>query len=258
MNYLKRGVLLLMRIFLKKGEYGYTNSVNEEYTSWKLRSRMFIEKFFGENSDVITYFDKNLTVRILGNGEEEFQEFHDYMLGALRTAIDILEIDSNLIENTLKTDRKIENSKVFIVHGHDEELKKDVEIFLSEIGIEAIVLHRQADEGQTIIEKFEKHSDVGYAFVLLTPDDIAYHASEDEMDDIQRTKYYRARQNVIFEFGYFLGKLGRKRVCCLYKENVEVPSDLAGMIYKKVSQNVEEVAFQIIKDLRAVGYELRI
>lgn len=146
------------------------------------------------------------------------------------------------------------SKKVFVVHGRDEVAKTGLEVFLHEIGLEPIVLHRQADEGLTIIEKFEKHSDVGYAFILLTPDEISYLASDAAKPDPERIKEYRARPNVIFEFGYFVGKLGRSRVCCLYTGNVALPSDVSGMIYKKYEKSIEEVAYSIIKDLKAAGY----
>lgn len=146
--------------------------------------------------------------------------------------------------------------KVFVVHGHDEIAKTNLEVFLHEIGLEPVVLHRQADEGLTIIEKFEKHSDVGYAFILLTPDEIAYIKADDSKGDNERQKEYRARPNVIFEFGYFVGKLGRSRVCCLYTGDVSLPSDLSGMIYKKFTNGIEEVAYSIIKDLKASGYAI--
>ena len=146
--------------------------------------------------------------------------------------------------------------KVFVVHGHDEIVKTSLEVFLHEIGLEPVVLHRQADEGQTIIEKFEKHSDVGYAFILLTPDEIAYIKSDDSKVDTERKKEFRALPNVIFEFGYFVGKLGRSRVCCLYTGDVCLPSDVSGMIYKKFTNNIDEVAYSIIKDLKASGYEI--
>lgn len=146
--------------------------------------------------------------------------------------------------------------KVFVVHGHDEIAKTNLEVFLLEIGLEPVVLHRQADEGLTVIEKFEKHSDVGYAFILLTPDEIAYIKAEESKQDDAREKEKRARPNVIFEFGYFVGKLGRSRVCCLYTGDVSLPSDVSGMIYKKFVNGIEEVAYSIIKDLKASGYAI--
>jgi Predicted nucleotide-binding protein containing TIR -like domain len=151
---------------------------------------------------------------------------------------------------------QLRTKKVFVVHGRDEMAKTSLEVFLHEIGLEPVVLHRQADEGMTIIEKFEKHSDVGYAFILLTPDEVAYLASEEEKPDGERRKEFRARPNVIFEFGYFVGKLGRSRVCCLYTGSVSLPSDVSGMIYKKYERNIEEVAYSVIKDFKASGYAI--
>lgn len=145
------------------------------------------------------------------------------------------------------------SNKVFIVHGHDDAAKANLEALLRELGLEPIVLHRQADEGLTIIEKFEKHSDVSYAFILLTPDEIAYLRKEDSLPEAERKKELRARPNVIFEFGYFVGRLGRQHVCCLHTGDVTLPSDLHGLIYKRFSTSVEDAAWGIQKDLRAVG-----
>lgn len=169
-----------------------------------------------------------------------------------------LEASAPSIESVPQSKNAIpmRSKKVFVVHGRDEVAKTNLEVFLHEIGLEPIVLHRQADQGLTIIEKFEKYSDVGYAFILLTPDEIGYLASEENKSDEVRTKEFRARPNVIFEFGYFVAKLGRSRVCCLHTGNVTLPSDVSGMIYKKFNTSIEEVGYGITKDLKAAGYEL--
>lgn len=162
-------------------------------------------------------------------------------------------------EQTARRNQAESNShsrKVFVVHGRDELAKTSLEVFLHEIGLQPIVLHRQADEGLTVIEKFEKHSDVNYAFIILTPDEVAYLRLEETLSDDQRNKELRARPNVIFEFGYFVGKLGRSRVCCIYTGDVVLPSDIHGMIYKKFNQSIDEVAYSIMKDLKASGYDI--
>lgn len=151
----------------------------------------------------------------------------------------------------------IDNKKVFVVHGHDTELKNDVELFLKSINLDPIVLHRQLDEGMTVIEKFEKYSDVNYAIILLTPDDVGFPVSEIEKSEEDRAVEYRARQNVIFEFGYFVGKLSRKNVCCIYKQGVRLPSDLNGLIYKQVSKSVEEVGLFVMKELKNCGLNVK-
>ena len=161
-------------------------------------------------------------------------------------------------ENKAKSKpEKKSSNKVFVVHGHDSELKNDVDIFLRDIALEPIILHRQADEGLTIIEKFEKHSDVVYAFILLTPDDIGMTVDEYNKKEDERKIEYRARQNVIFEFGYFVAKLGRRNVCCIYKEGVTLPNDISGLLYKKVSETVDSIGYEIIKELKAIGLKIK-
>ncbi|MFH1683492.1 MAG: nucleotide-binding protein [Candidatus Margulisiibacteriota bacterium] len=162
------------------------------------------------------------------------------------------------IEKTIEAKKSMKSDKIFVVHGHDQLLKNDIEIFIQNIGLEPIVLHRQPDEGFTIIEKLEKHTDVGYAFVLLTPDDIGFPVSELQKDEKERKIEYRARQNVIFEFGYLIGKLGRNRVCCIYKENTNLPTDISGLLYKKVISSIDDVGYSLIKELKAAGYEIKL
>lgn len=118
------------------------------------------------------------------------------------------------------------SKSVFIVHGHDNEIKETVARFIENIGLEPIILHEQASKGRTIIEKFEIYADVPYAIVLLTPDDFGGVKGSDKTSP-------RARQNVIFELGYFTGKIGRGHVCALFRDNVEIPSDYQGVLYIK-------------------------
>ena len=151
---------------------------------------------------------------------------------------------------------QIAKKKVFVVHGHDHETKNELEIFLKEIGLEPIVLHRKPDEGRTIIEKFEEYSDVGFAIIILTPDDVFYTFNEDKKDFELSEK--RARQNVIFEWGFFVGKLGRHRVCCLHKKSVDLPSDIHGVLYKPFEKSLDEIKFPLVKELKAAGYEVEL
>ncbi len=235
----------------------FPESYTAEYISWKTRMQTLLESKFGKSSPVFENFIKGAQIAVLGNYSDSFNEAHSYFIGALKSAIDLIDFDpEESEEQEIKEIKK--TNKVFVVHGHDEKLKHEVEIFLKEIGLEPIILHRQPDKGQTIIEKIENNSDVGYAIILLTPDDIGYPTTEESKNESEREKNFRARQNVIFEFGYFVGKLGRSRVCCLYKETVELPTDVSGVIYKKVKTKVEEVAFSIIKDLKAVGYSVTV
>ena len=146
----------------------------------------------------------------------------DSSINSLEGICDRLE----LYDEPLETSQSTFGNEVFIVHGHDDEAKETVARFVENFGIEATILHEQANRGQTIPEKFEEHaSEAGFAIILLTPDDVG--ASKDERDKLKP----RARQNVVLELGYFWGRLGRGRVCVLHKGGVELPSDMQGLLY---------------------------
>jgi predicted nucleotide-binding protein len=123
-----------------------------------------------------------------------------------------------------------QSKRVFVVHGHDNEAKETVARFLERLGLEPVILHEQPNEGRTVVEKFEHHADVGFAVVLLTPDDVGEAAAK--KDKLQP----RARQNVVLELGYFMGALRRSRVCALYKGGVEIPSDYNGVLYVELDE----------------------
>ena len=120
---------------------------------------------------------------------------------------------------------------VFIVHGHDNEILETVARYIEHLGLRPIILRDQPLSGRTIIAQLEHHSRVGFAIVLLTPDDVGY--SKDQPDQ----KTGRARQNVIFELGFFIGKLGRSRVCSIYSKGVEILSDYQGVLYIPLDPN---------------------
>lgn len=139
------------------------------------------------------------------------------------------------------------NKKIFIVHGHDDAAKLLVERTLDKLKLTPIILHQQANEGHTIIEKFEKHSDVGFAVVLLTDDDEGRAKGADSLKP-------RARQNVIFELGYFIGKLSRRRVAVLHR-NVELPTDVSGLVYTPIDP-AGAWQFELARELLNAGYQV--
>jgi predicted nucleotide-binding protein len=134
-------------------------------------------------------------------------------------------------------------NKVFLVHGHDEAAKETVARFLEKLRLTVVILHEQPSRGRTIIEKFEEHSDVPFAVVLLTPDDVGHSSKGDN------NTHHRARQNVVFELGYFIGKLGRNRVCALHKSSLELPSDYSGILYVAMESSWK---FELAKELKQV------
>ncbi|QPI73859.1 nucleotide-binding protein [Sphingobium sp. Cam5-1] len=137
--------------------------------------------------------------------------------------------------------------KIFVVHGHDDGARETVARFIERIGFEAIILHEQANRGRTVIEKVEAHGDVGFAVVLLTPDDVGGQSAE--------ALNQRARQNVILELGYFIGLLTRERVCALRKGDVEIPSDFAGVVYQTFDEGGGWKT-ALARELQDVGYDV--
>jgi len=143
---------------------------------------------------------------------------------------------------------KVKSDRVFVVHGHDEQAVDQTELLIRRFGLTPIILRDAPSEGRTVIENFEAHSDVGCAIVILTPDDVGGVDVEHLLP--------RSRQNVIWEWGYLVGKLGRSNVICLYKGRVEVPSDLHGLVTIHISDDVREKAEEIRRELRAAGYQI--
>ena len=163
---------------------------------------------------------------------------------AIRTLEEEIADQEQLAPLGQRQPRKVHAQKVFVVHGHDEAALQGVARFLEKLKLQTIVLREQPDQGRTIIEKFEAAAgEVGFAVVLLTPDDFAGVAGEPSHAS-------RARQNVIFELGYFVGRLGRGRACLLRKGEVEIPSDLYGVIYTDLDA-AEGWKLKLVKELKA-------
>lgn len=143
---------------------------------------------------------------------------------------------------------RFNKEQIFIVHGHDEHAKNDAKAHVEEIGKQPIILHLQASQGRTIIEKIDHYSNVGFAIVLYTECDIG--AKRNTL-----SYRWRARQNVVFEHGYLIGKLGRSRVVALVKGDVEAPNDISGVIY--ISMDLEgRWKSELNKELSAAGYDV--
>ncbi len=139
------------------------------------------------------------------------------------------------------------SKKIFIVHGHDEGARESVARFLEKIGFEPIILHEQANRGRTVIEKVEAHGDVGFAVVLLTPDDEGCVKGGNTEP--------RARQNVLLELGYFIGRLGRDHVCALKRGELEIPSDFAGVVWEPMDSSGGWKQ-ALARELKAAGHTI--
>ena len=163
---------------------------------------------------------------------------------------EILDEVSRPISESVETKSKTLSDRVFVVHGHDEQAVDQTELLIRRFGLTPIILRDAPSGGRTVIEKFEAHSNVGCAIVLLTPDDLGGKDRENLVP--------RARQNVIWEWGYLVGRLGRKGVICLYKGSVEIPSDLHGIVTIHISEDVREKSDEIKRELIAAGYEVKL
>ncbi|HPX75462.1 MAG TPA: nucleotide-binding protein [Bacteroidales bacterium] len=148
---------------------------------------------------------------------------------------------------------KILNNKIFVVHGHNEMMKQSVARVIEKLGLEPIILHEQANKGMTVIEKFLSNSNVGFAVILLSSDDVGYSKKEGATKAKDR-----ARQNVIFELGFFTAKLGRERVIALVENlsTFEIPSDIHGVIYIPFDGIDGTWKFLVAKELLNNGYKL--
>lgn len=145
----------------------------------------------------------------------------------------------------------MDKSKVFIVHGHDNAAKEAAARFVEKIGLEAIILHEQASSGHTIIEKIEENTNVGFGIVLYTPCDLG--RSQEEKTPLK----LRARQNVVFEHGYLMGKIGRENVCALVKGDIEKPTDIAGVVYIPMDEG-NGWKLDVAKEMNKRGYEINL
>jgi len=142
------------------------------------------------------------------------------------------------------------NRFVFLVHGHSDSIIHEIARFLNSLDLKVIILREQANKGRTIIEKFEDYSNVIFSIVLLTGDD---RGGEKDLnfDNLK----LRARQNVILELGYFLGKLGRKKVCSLFEEGIDIPSDYSGVLFIPID-NKGSWKLELAREIKASGINI--
>lgn len=217
-----------------------------EFKTWHASALRFLTNEFGEDSIEVTNFKKIRFQCALFDDEQQRIWCSNGLKATIPTFEELLSDLDEDDENTPKNDSKIDNNKVFIVHGHDSELKYKVAHFLNKLGVKPIILHEQTNSSRTIIEKIENYgSEAKAAIILFTPDDIGKAVSENE------TKT-RGRQNVVFEAGYFMGLLGRNNTILIKSDNsIELPGDLDGIVY---SDSANE--FMIAKELKSMGFDI--
>lgn len=218
---------------------------------------------------VRSYYDYSDPFRFITRQELQSLEYHleetTKLFLSMKPYLTVLATERRDIA-TVPTSRK-----VFIIHGRSEENKNALKDMLIGYGFEPVILSEQPNRGRHLLEKLLVHtSDVGYVFVLMTPDDVA--ATREDFGDLVLTDFRdktefmrrvgeifkpRVRQNVMFEYGLCIGSLGKENVCVLVEsEGLEIPSDVLGYGHIPFEKNVSECEQRIKSELEAAGYKI--
>ena len=220
--------------------------IDDSFIKWKKRADRLIGKNYGSNSIEFKQFNEIQYDAKIFNKYDTRTSFVTQCRVGLEKAKELLAEFLEEWEDDSMQNKYFNNKQAFIVHGHDEQLKIQVARLLEQQNIDAIILHEQPNAGKTIIEKIEHYSDVGAAVILFTPDDSGKANNQ--------TDYMpRARQNVVFEAGYFMGYLGRDKIIPVVTDSsIELPSDLQGVVY--TSSDMWQ--FKIVQELKAIGFDV--
>ena len=226
-----------------------------EFTKWHRDVHVALAHVFGDDSNHVEQLQNIGFVPMVVGGatqDSDFRKARDHGLlktrAILESMIDEVGEWSEDQEMALhRSQPHVDTRKVFVVHGRDEGARDAVARFVAKLHLDPVILSEMPNVGRTIIEKFEAHADVGYAIVLLTSDDRGGLQGEDARP--------RARQNVIFELGFFIGKFGRDRVCALTKGSPEIPSDYAGVAYVSMDTS-SQWKMEVVRELKAAGFDV--
>ena len=234
---------------------------SSEFGKWQRETAAAIAYTFVEDARNIRRFEsiRYSIQRQTRHGNSAFKSKKAYLGGLVKASVILKSIldeieeywddEDQVVESyqTSQTNQPIDLTKVFIVHGRDLGTMNTVARFIRDLELEPVVLQEQPNEGLTIIEKFERYSQVGFAVILFTPDDIG--ALKDSLLD---SAQFRARQNVLLELGYFLGKLGRRNVRVLLKDAVEIPSDYYGVLTTQLD-DAGAWKNELIREMKSAG-----
>ena len=246
-------------IYARPDSSSALEGARKRYYTWDEYNTTLLERIFstGELSHEYSYWG----IAVIGGPEsltEEVNKFVDDVNGKIRRLESIVERlplyaqrGKTSFTQSRAGSKSAQTRKVFVVHGRNNELKETVARYLTQLDLIPIILHEQPSAGRTIIEKFEDDSDSCFAVILLTPDDVGYLAPAKSLESLNK----RARQNVIFEWGFFVAKLGRRRACALVAEGVEIPSDMDGIVYVPLDQ-YGAWKMLLARELKAGGVEI--
>ena len=193
------------------------------------------------NGIKLVYYPTTNTISIRGKKNSQLQEKYENMFTS-----------PNVTSGQGQSDRSIDQTRIFIVHGHDSVALEQLELILLKLDLKPYILKNEAAQSETLIEALEQkiYETSVFGIILMTPDDWGYGKDQDDSD-----KKPRARQNVILEMGMVLASLGRKNCAVLKKQNLELPSDVEGIIRYEFNEHVKEVAPKLVKHLSESGFE---
>lgn len=245
---LARNISNVEQLDAAENEYRRWNSYNAEMLTRLFTTDKFAEEYSRWGAVAISMYAKSPAEKLEDHKKEVGEKIH--RLESMRDRLELIPHASEVRSTAITAVARERTNKVFVVHGHDEAARESVARFLERFGIEAVILHEQATGGRTLVEKLEHYADVDFAVVLLTPDDVGgvNTATGEKLQP-------RARQNVILELGFFVGKLGRKHVCALYKGPLELPSDFLGVGYVPLDES-GGWRLQLAKELRGAGFSV--
>jgi predicted nucleotide-binding protein len=233
--------------------------LRSEYYKWDDYNTELLRQIY-TNSDPADEYSRSVGIFFVGGRTSlgaEVREFYSdvdgrlHRLDSLSERLELIPLSEEIRGRLdMRPDEtEISKRRVFIVHGQDELARETVARYLEKLHLDVIILHEQVSQGMTIIEKLEKYSDVGFAVVLLTPDDEGRRAVEGEV------LKPRTRQNVVLELGYFVGRIGRNRVLALHAGSIELPSDYLGVVFVTLDAG-GGWRLTLAKELRNAGFPI--
>ena len=243
-------------------------AASQEFKIWRSNTQALITELFRDSPSHASEFKKLRftpvrNLKLTMSSAEQRGEMYDQtfqrgldqasaLLGSMLFLVEQFWDDQQEDSETLASNgskNEMNSTRIFVVHGRDGGTKDTTARFLTNLQLDPVVLQEQPNQGRTIIEKFEDYVDVGFAVVLFTPDDEGGLAGD------QQEVKPRTRQNVIFEQGFFLGRLGRDRVVVLVKGDVEIPSDYSGVLFIPFD-DLGAWKMQLMGELKSAGYSI--
>ena len=256
-----RAKYLLQRALDSMSALHGLSAYSPEFTKWRRDTSVAIEHIFGQNSNNAKDFNNiKYTPRVVYLVEGIISPYEGAYIIGLKKAEAILQSMIGEIEDYWSDDNQAQNpaptpqnrkqtntSQIFIIHGRDIGTRDTIARFLESLDLKPVILQEQSDHSRTIIEKFEDYAQVDFAIALFTPDDFGGPEGGDPKS--------RARQNVIFEFGYFIGKYGRERVRALVNGDIEIPSDYFGLLDIRIDDS-DGWKMSLVGELKSAGFDV--